>query len=377
MINILDNVISSENHSYSDNCSNTEPLAALKSQSCGWNSGDSFPGDADDIGFSRTDTPLFFPSDSGSESESDKYIAESSGSLLDAQVILEGSPADIPYPSDEEDEDELIIEDDPLFRSRETIFQDIPESDSEDEDDTPLPPALSEHPALRNAYVHVFVDAAYHGATHESVKSSLTSTLSTIRTMLAGDDSPVDLDLDNMARTLRTVEKRLGVNPDKIITYYFLCPDCWKVYHPSQLKKLGASSCITEDCSGILYTSKRTASRAEKRTPRKVMPSVSLVKVLSHFFMRPGKWDEVRTWMHEDDHGSLPPISREEWLSNLDIHKPLKDIMDGWFWRSIPAGLERIWNPDRKTVDDVDVQRLHQRHVSLACGIVLQINLDW
>ena len=160
-------------------------------------------------------------------------IAESSGSLSDVQVILEGSPADIPYPSDEEDEDELIIEDDPLFRSRETIFQDIPESDSEDEDDTPLPPALSEHPALRNAYVHVFVDAAYHGPTHESVKSSLTSTLSTIRTMLAGDDSPVDLDLDNMARTLRTVEKRLGVNPDKIITYYFLCPDCWKVYHPS------------------------------------------------------------------------------------------------------------------------------------------------
>ena len=62
------------------------------------------------------------------------------------------------------------------------------------------------------------------------------------------------------------------------------------------------------------------------------MPSVSLVKVLSHFFMHPGKWDEVRTWMHEDDHGSLPPISREEWLSNLNIHKPLEDIMDGWFW---------------------------------------------
>ena len=81
--------------------------------------------------------------------------------------------------------------------------------------------------------------------------------------------------------------------------------------------------------------------------------------------------------MHEDDHGSLPPISREEWLSNLNIHKPLKDITDGLFWGSIPAGLERIWNLDWKTVDDVDVQRLHQRHVLLACGLVLQINLDW
>ena len=82
------------------------------------------------------------------------------GSLSDTQVILEGLPADIPYLSDDEDEDELIIKDDPLFRSRETIFQDIPESDSEDEDNTPLPPALSEHPALQNAYVHVFMDVA-------------------------------------------------------------------------------------------------------------------------------------------------------------------------------------------------------------------------
>jgi len=301
LINILDNVTGSENHSYSDNRSDTEP--AHKSQSSGWNSDtdDSSPGDADDNEFSRADTPLFFPSNSGAESESDKYSVQSLGSLLDVQHLPESSTADTPYLSDdEEDKDELVIEDDPLFRSRETIFQDIHESDSEDEDDNPLPPALSEHPALRNAYVHVFVDAAYRGATHESVKLSLTSTLSTIKTMLAGNDPPADLDLDNMARTLRTVEKRLGVNPDKIITYYFLCPDCWTVYHPSQLKNLGAPSCIAEDCSGILYTTKRTASRAEKRTPRKVMPSVSLVKTLSHFFMRPGKWDEVRAWMQED-----------------------------------------------------------------------------
>jgi len=71
------------------------------------------------------------------------------------QHLPESSTADTPYLSDDkEDKDDLIIEDDPLFHSRETIFQDIPESDSEDEDDTPLPPALSEHPALRNAYVH-------------------------------------------------------------------------------------------------------------------------------------------------------------------------------------------------------------------------------
>ena len=203
-MNILDNVIGSENHSYSDNCSDAEP--AHKSQSSRWNSDtdDSFPEDADDIKFSQVDTPLVSPSNSGTESESDKYSVQSLGSLSDMQhLVPKSSTTDRPYLSDDgEDEDEFVIEDDPLFRSRETIFQDIPESDSEDEDDTPLPPALSEHPALRNAYVHVFVDAAYRGTTHESVKSSLTSTLSTIKTMLAGNDPPADLDLDNMARTL-------------------------------------------------------------------------------------------------------------------------------------------------------------------------------
>ena len=222
-----------------------------------WNSGDFFPGDANDIKFLQANTPFFSPSDLGSESESDKYIAKSLDSPSDMQHIPESSTADPPCLSNyEEDEDKLDIEDDLLFRSRETIFQDTPDSDSDNEDDTPLPPALSEHPALQNAYVHVFVDAAYHGATHKNVKSSLTSTHSTIKTMLSGNDPPVNLDLDNMAWTLRTVEKQLGVNPNKIIMYYFLCPDCWKVYHPLQLKKLGASSCITEDCLGILYTSK-------------------------------------------------------------------------------------------------------------------------
>jgi len=118
LINILDNVTGSENHSYSDNCSDTEP--AHKSQYSGWNSDtdDSSPGDADDDKFSQVDTPLFFPSNSGTESESNKYSVQSLGSLLDMQHLPESSTADTPYLSDdEEDKDKLVIEDDPLFRS--------------------------------------------------------------------------------------------------------------------------------------------------------------------------------------------------------------------------------------------------------------------
>jgi len=282
--------------------------------------------------------------------------------------------SNLPDLSDEEDG--INIEQDPLFLSRDTVYNNT--DDDNDGDDSNIPAAMLEHPALRNAYVHAFVDAAYRGATHESVKSMLTSTHSTIRTMLADVAiSPPGLDLDNMARTLRTVERRLGVDPDKIITYYFLCPDCWKVYHPSHLSNLKSPMCTARNCSATIYTTKRTANKLEKRTPCKVMPSASLEKALQHLLMRPGKWDELQSWRQEFDIGPGLPLSRDKWLAQLNMEKPLCDVTDGWVWRSIPAGAERFWDPDRKKVQDLNARRVLQRHVSLECGIVLQINLDW
>jgi len=177
-----------------------------------------------------------------------------------------------------------------------------------------------------------------------------------------------------MARTLHTVENRLGVNPDKLLTYYFLCPKCWQVYHPSCLYQLETASCTFPNCSGILYMSKRTTSRSKKWTPAKVMPSASLIKALQLFLMRPGKWEEVHAWMKDHDRGLAPTISRAQWLNSLDPHLPLEDITDGWFRRFIPAGFEQFWDSDCKKPVDVDVKRLNQRHVSLECGLVLQIN---
>lgn len=319
-----------------------------------------------------------------SDSESD-FSTDSTISFDLARILTKESRTPLGHDTTEDeqdpssDEDDLVVDNDPLYQSRAAMFDDASENGSEgsDEDASALPPAFSEHPALRNAYVHAFVNAAYRGGTHESVKSSLTSTHSTIRTMLAGAPPPDNLDLHNMACTLRTVEKHLGVNPNRLLTYYFLCPECWKVYHPKYLRELQTPSCTKDFCSGILYTSKRTASQTEKRTPCKVMPSASLIKALEHFFMRPGKWEEVQAWRKDGDHEPAPTISCDEWLASLDWDKPLNDMSDGWVWRSIPAGFQRFWDPDRKTVDDVDVHRLYQRHVSLGCGLILQINLDW
>lgn len=220
------------------------------------------------IEFSDTDNHMVPPTSSllGSELESDDdddddTDSESMSSTVNSISDEENrDPTDSPLP--ESDDEEIPLLEDPLFRSRAAMFEPNNNSDEdyEESDDTGLPPAFSEHPALRNAYIHVFVDAAYRGATHESVKSSLTSTHSTIRTMLSKTLAPEDLDLAHMARTLRTVENRLGVNPDKLLTYYFLCPQCWKVYHPSCLYQLRNASCASPSCSGILYTSKRTTS---------------------------------------------------------------------------------------------------------------------
>jgi hypothetical protein len=55
---------------------------------------------------------------------------------------------------------------------------------------------------------------------------------------------------------------------------------------------------------------------------------------------------------------------------------PMTDIYDGWGWRAIQAGLERRrggpW-----TVQDIWVTELDQRFVSLPCGLVWQMNIDW
>lgn len=182
-----------------------------------------------------------------------------------------------------------------------------------------------------------------------------------------------------MARTLRTVERRLGVDPDRIITYYFLCPECWKAYHPSQLLKLQSPCCTADDCSGTLYTSKRTSSSTDKRTPCKIMPTVSIIEALEHILMRPGKWDELHAWKTDEDKSEPNPlpVTRDEWLQNLNHEKPLRDVSDGWVWRSIPARLERTWDPIRRVVNDEHTTQLYQQHVSLECGLVLQINIDW
>jgi hypothetical protein len=268
---------------------------------------------------------------------------------------------------------ERLLEDDPLYRARDSF---INENLGEDDEKDP-PPALSEHPAILNAYVHAWANAAYKGATHEATRSFLISAKSTIKTMLGNNDPPDNLDLSRMATTLRTLEKRLGVDPDELITYFVLCHSCFKCYHPSEINNLETATCTRPGCSDLIFDTKLNSSGVAKRIPRKTMPAASLKKALARMLKRPGKWEEMQHWRTDCDHEPAPPISRTEWLENLDPSAPINDIYDAWRWRSYLTGYERKWDPRSSTVEDVDIKRLDQRFVSLPCGLVAHINLDW
>lgn len=281
---------------------------------------------------------------------------------------------------DVSDDGQDLIED-PLYRPLEDMFDvsdsDVGAADAPPGDDNPLPPAFYEHRVIRNSYVHAFVNAAYKGATHAQTQAFLTSTHSTIKTMidLAPPDT-FDVDLDGMARTLRTVEKRLGVDPDDLIIYYILCTKCWSIYHPSTLPDLPVH-CSFRNCSSKLYTLKRLSDGTSKKVPLRTVPFASLRKAIANMLNRPMKWEEINHWRQPGDTGPALPVSREEFYANLDTSRPLCDIYDGWLWRSLKTGFVRTWDPRRLVVTDVDVKQLDTRFVNLTCGIVIHCNLDW
>ena len=291
------------------------------------------------------------------------------------ESLIRGPSPSGSEPSDD-DEELVVIEDDPNFIPRERLFAEADDPDDPPDGPDGLPPAFDEHPAIRNAYVHVFANAAFGSATHVQSQNSLIAQHSTISS-LEDPNNPIE-GLDNMAMTLSTLERRLGVNPDAHITYFFLCPDCWKRHHPRDLPRLRSPQCGQELCTGVLYSVKRTARGAEKRTPTKIMPYNSIKDSIARLLRRPGIWEKCQLWRKNGDHGPSEPMTTEEYDESLGMDDVLNDIHDGYGWRSIPAFLERRWDPYRRDVEDVNMfAGRPRRFVSLPCGLLVAINIDW
>ncbi|KAH7919441.1 hypothetical protein BV22DRAFT_1023015 [Leucogyrophana mollusca] len=119
--------------------------------------------------------------------------------------------------------------------------------------------------------------------------------------------------LDDMARKLPTVKKRLGVALDSLITYYFICPSCWNLHHQATLcERTLSDECVTEDCKGILYTTKQMADGQKKRVPTKVLPFVHPKCAIQHWLLRPGKYADLQCWQGAgNEPGRRPPLDTE------------------------------------------------------------------
>lgn len=133
-------------------------------------------------------------------------------------------------------------------------------------------------------------------------------------------------------------------------------------------------------CSGVLYTLKTLPGRKSPvRTPARVLPYHSIISALQKLLLRPGFYQQLQHWRGPNDHEVTEPMSREEWLQQTAFDEPLSDISQGWLWRSLTAGTVRTWNSvnsqwsDTPCTPDGNVIRF----VSLPCGIVLQMNVDW
>ena len=90
-------------------------------------------------------------------------------------------------------------------------------SDNEDEDND-LPAAFHKHPAICNAYIHVFLLASLKGSTHAAVQIHLEGIIIGLRAAEAQSPDVSFDELDRMACTLTTAEKRLGISTNKFIT---------------------------------------------------------------------------------------------------------------------------------------------------------------
>ncbi|KAI0691885.1 hypothetical protein C8T65DRAFT_538235, partial [Cerioporus squamosus] len=274
-----------------------------------------------------------------------------------------------------------IDENDPLYARGEDLYGNDDDDDNDNDAaafrEDQLPPAFREDPLLRRAYVQAFVSATFHGTTKDGISHFLTSMRSNYASMAQRCPAAQIPGLDKMAVTLRTVERCLGVDPDQRITYFFLCDKCWYRHHPSELYKLGHSSCAQPGCSGTLYDVKTLSDGKKRRRPTRILPTTSLKQELQRILLRPGKPTELNAWRQEHDKpGHKGPIPQEDWPGSHDPNFRMQDMFDGWGWNAVMAGLQRR-RGGRWEVEDVDVDDLQQRFVALPMGLILMFNIDW
>ncbi|KAJ7933639.1 hypothetical protein B0H13DRAFT_2306453 [Mycena leptocephala] len=171
----------------------------------------------------------------------------------DTSAISDTASSDSDQDSHFEDSMVEDVTQDPCFAPRGALFNDDDDPDTDaDLEQRDLPPAFYDHPAVRNAYIRVFVGCAFENMTHSAARLMLDGFAVALASRASQTEMP---GLDTFARTLATVEKRLGVSTEGFMTYLFVCDVCWQVHTPKELSTLpGSGKCTNEECTGNLFT---------------------------------------------------------------------------------------------------------------------------
>ncbi|KAF8595180.1 hypothetical protein BDV93DRAFT_481245 [Ceratobasidium sp. AG-I] len=222
-------------------------------------------------------------------------------------------------------------------------------------------------------YINAFVQKTLHHATHKSLKHFISS----FEESFASHPDIDAMDLARMARTIGTVEKRLGLSTKDLITTFTLCPACSKRYSPAYIAASNNATCTMDGCDGVLYSDKVLASGERKRTSTRTFPYASPINWIRRMLARDGIARLVQAWRKPEDENFGPPVTAEDWNHGVNRDEPLGDIMDGWGWRSRPAGVQRVVDPVTGRVTDQTVLNPPMRFSSLPFGLSLSMNVDW
>ncbi|EIW77947.1 hypothetical protein CONPUDRAFT_61597 [Coniophora puteana RWD-64-598 SS2] len=240
------------------------------------------------------------------------------------------------------------------------LLDDDDDNDELKEPLTLVPRAFKETPAVRHSYLRAVLDNVFNKVPVHQASATLCAMLDNLSIVNALPDFP------RPVRSLLSAKCRLGIDPDQHIIKYAVCPECWKHYHPLELKTLDTPICAVDYCSGTLYDDWTNAKGQRVRKPRKMHPQVSIIESLRRMFMRPGFANMIR-----DSRADVPN-------RNHDKEFIMKDMHDGSLWHELDTHTVREVSEHGHVRDrPEDGRETAPKLSSHRFGLVLTMNVDW
>ncbi|KAG8685879.1 hypothetical protein FRC09_014483, partial [Ceratobasidium sp. 395] len=286
-------------------------------------------------------------------------------------------PNDIP--PDDDDEAEAGVYD----GVRMPAVHDEPDVEPEDPE-AELGAAFEQPSRLRNIYVRTWVESVFGGSTRQQTSRMLASHKYALED--AADEGTLSQELlecvPTMALTLRSLERRLGVNSDEHIVIFAMCKGCGARHSMAAINNARFPGCphilpsTGERCGYPVWEEKELYGGVKKRVPLKCFPFFPPEIALERLVERPGVPETMIRQPHgeEDD----PPLTKQDWLNSTPLDQKFSDISQAWVWNSEPAKLRRWWNAERRQYEDtlVEGQAQPAALANLPLGLSLAMNTD-